>query len=209
MKLTGKGKKVVGMITAMPLTAVVLIGLAAPAVAPTPAQALEAQRLVLNKYANETVLAPKDLVGLLQATGFKGQALQYAWAVSMKESHGNALDYNGNIHTGDNSYGLFQINMLGSMGPDRRAQYGLAYNAELLNPVKNAQVAYQMSNGGKNWSAWKGTRQKVVQDWLAKYPYKAHTQAKKAVAKAKVKVKQIGSKTKPVRKTKPKQKPKQ
>jgi hypothetical protein len=99
--------------------------------------------------------------------------------------------------------------MLGSMGADRRTQYGLAYNAELLNPVKNASIAYKMSNAGKNWNAWKGTRQKVVQDWLAKYPYKAHTQAKKAVAKAKVKVKQVGSKTKPVRKIKPKQKPKQ
>ena len=100
------------------------------------------------------------------------------------------------MHTGDHSYGLFQINMLGSLGPERRAKLGLAYNAELLNPVKNAQVAYHMSGGGKDWSAWKGTRQKVVQDWLAKYPYKAHTQVKKAVAKAKAK-------------TKPKHKPKQ
>jgi len=206
MKLTTRGKRVVGMITTMPVLTVVLIGLAAPAVAPIKA---EAQMLMLKKYQNEAVLPPKDLVGLLQNVGFQGQNLKYAWAVAMKESHGNALDYNGNVHTGDNSYGLFQINMLGSMGADRRAYYGLAYNAELLNPVKNASIAYQMSNGGKNWSAWKGTRQKVVQDWLAMYPYKAHTQAHKAVAKAKVKVKQVGSKTKPVRKTKPMQKPKQ
>jgi Lysozyme like domain len=206
MKLTTKGKRVIGMVTTMPVLTALLIGLSAPAVAPSKA---EAQMLMLKKYQNEAVLPPKDLVGLLQAVGFQGQNLKYAWAVAMKESHGNALDFNGNIHTGDHSYGLFQINMLGSMGADRRTQFGLAYNAELLNPVKNAQIAYHMSGGGKNWSAWKGTRQQVVQDWLAKYPYNAHTQAKKAVAKAKVKVKAVGYKTKAVRKTKPKQKPKQ
>lgn len=206
MKLTARGKRVLGMITTMPVVTVVLVGLAAPAVAPSKA---EAQMQMLVKYQNEAVLPPKDLVGLLQAVGFKGQALKYAWAVAMKESHGNALSYNGNVHTGDNSYGLFQINMLGSMGPTRRAKLGLAYNAELLNPVVNAKAAYYMSGHGTNWSAWKGTRQKVVQDMLAKYPYKAHTQAKKAVAKAKAKVKNVGHTVKAIRKTKPKQKQKQ
>ena len=201
MKLTTRGRVVLGTFSTLPLVAGMLIGMTAPAVAPSRAEALQAQ---MTKYENMAVLPPKDLVGLLQAVGFEGEHLKEAWAISMKESHGNALDHNGNVHTGDNSYGLFQINMLGSMGPDRRAQYGLAYNAELLNPVKNAKIAYQMSNGGKNWSAWKGVHTSVAQYWLAKYPYKAHTQVKKAVAKAKVK--QIGLKTKPVRKTKPKQK---
>lgn len=206
MKLTKRGRVVLGAITTMPFLTALLIGVATPAVAPSRAEALPAQ---MQKYENMAVLPPKDLVGLLKAVGFKGDHLKEAWAISMKESHGNALDHNGNVYTGDNSYGLFQINMLGSMGPDRRAQYGLAYNAELLNPVKNATIAYHMSNGGKNWSAWKGVHTSVAQYWLAKYPYKAHTQEKKAVAKAKAKVKQIGSKTKPVRKSKPKQKPKQ
>ena len=195
MKLTKRGKVVFGTLFTMPMITGLLIGVATPAVAPQKAEALPAMKM-LTKYQNETVLQPKDLVGLLKAVGFKGKNLEYAWAVAMKESHGNALSYNGNVHTGDQSYGLFQINMLGSLGPERRAKLGLAYNAELLNPVKNAEVAYHMSGGGKDWSAWKGTRQKVVQDWLAKYPYKAHTQVKKAVAKAKAK-------------TKPKHKPKQ
>ena len=186
MKLTTRGKRVVGMITTAPVMTVLLVGLAAPAVAPSKA---EAQMEMLAKYENEAVLPPKDLVGLLQAVGFKGQGLKYAWAVAMKESHGNALSYNGNLNTGDHSYGLFQINMLGSMGPARRAKLGLAYNAELLNPVKNAKAAYYMSGQGTNWSEWKGTQTRVVQYWLTKYPYKAHTQVKKAVAKAKAVVK--------------------
>jgi hypothetical protein len=206
MKLTKKARVFLGTLTTMPFLAALLIGFAAPAVAPSKA---EAQTLALRKYQNEAVLPAKDLVGLLSIVGFKGEHLKEAWAIAMKESHGNALDYNGNVHTGDNSYGLFQVNMLGQMGPDRRAQFGLAYNAELLNPVKNAQVAYYMSGAGKNWSAWKGVHTPVVKYWLAKYPYKAHTQANKAVAKAKVKIKAVGSKTKAVRKIKPKQKPKQ
>jgi len=196
MKLTTRGRVVLGTFSTMPLVAGLLIGMTAPAVAPSKA---EAQVLVLKKYQNYAKFQPKELVQMLQAVGFKGQSLEYAWAVAMKESHGNALSYNGNVHTGDHSYGLFQINMLGAMGADRRTQFGLAYNAELLNPVKNAQVAYYMSGHGKNWSAWKGTRQKVVQDWLAKYPYKAHTQAHKAKAKAVAKAKAIA-------KAKPKQK---
>lgn len=206
MKAIKKLRLLLGTISASAMVVGLMVGVATPAVAPSRAEALPAQ---MQKYENMAVLPPKDLVGLLKAVGFKGDHLKEAWAISMKESHGNALDHNGNVSTGDNSYGLFQINMLGSMGPDRRAQYGLAYNAELLNPVKNATIAYHMSNGGKNWSAWKGVHTSVAQFWLAKYPYKAHTQAKKAVAKAKAKVKQIGSKTKPVRKSKPKQKQKQ
>ena len=206
MKAIKKLRLLLGTTSASAMVVGLMVGVATPAVAPSRAEALPAQ---MQKYENMAVLPPKDLVGLLKAVGFKGDHLKEAWAISMKESHGNALDHNGNVSTGDNSYGLFQINMLGSMGPDRRAQYGLAYNAELLNPVKNATIAYHMSNGGKNWSAWKGVHTSVAQFWLAKYPYKAHTQAKKAVAKAKAKVKQIGSKTKPVRKSKPKQKQKQ
>ena len=152
-----------------------MIGLSAPAVAPSKA---EAQTLILKRYQNYAKFQPKELVTMLKAVGFEGQGLKYAWAVAMKESHGNALDYNGNTHTGDHSYGLFQINMLGSMGADRRSQFGLAYNAELLNPVTNAQIAYHMSNQGKNWSAWHGTQTSVVQYWLTKYPYKAHVKAK-------------------------------
>ena len=193
MKLTTRGRVVLGTFSTMPLVAGLLIGMTAPAVAPSKA---EAQTLMLKRYQNYAKFQPKELVQMLGAVGFKGQELKYAWAIAMKESHGNALSYNGNVHTGDHSYGLFQINMIGSLAEVRRAKLGLAYNAELLNPVTNAKAAYFMSGHGKDWSAWKGTKQKVVQDWLAKYPYKAHTQVKKAVAKAKAK-------------TKPKHKPKQ
>lgn len=95
-----------------------------------------------------------SLMDILKSVGFKGEALKMAYAIAMAESSGNARAHNGNAGTGDNSYGLFQINMLGGMGPERRRQYGLSSNDDLFDPYVNARVAFKMSNGGKNWGPW-------------------------------------------------------
>lgn len=124
----------------------------------------------LSKFHNADKLTKTDLVKLLSAVGFEGKALREAWAIAMKESRGNPLSHNGNRQTGDNSYGLFQINMIGSMGQERRDKFSLDYNAELLDPVVNAKVAYHMSNGGSDWSAWKGTKTPVVKNLMAQFP---------------------------------------
>ena len=181
MKTINKLRVAISSIAIMPLVIGVMVGVATPAIAPSKA---DAQMIVLKKYTNATSLTDKQLVELLKAIGFEGKALQYAWAIAMKESHGRPLSFNGNHKTGDSSFGLFQVNMIGALGPQRRAKFGLASNAELLNPVTNAQVAYYMSGRGKDWSAWKGTKQESVQYWLTKYPYKTPTQAHKAKAKA-------------------------
>lgn len=95
-----------------------------------------------------------QLVKYLQQAGFKGEALRKAWAVAMRESGGRPGAYNGNAATGDKSYGLFQINMLGSMGANRLKQFGLSSYDQLLDPLVNAKAAYQMSKGGTSWGAW-------------------------------------------------------
>jgi len=94
------------------------------------------------------------LVHTLQQAGFKGQALKTAWAIAKRESGGRADAYNPDRSTGDDSYGLFQINMLGKLGPARLKQYGLSSYKDLLNPETNARVAYAMSKGGKDFGAW-------------------------------------------------------
>lgn len=94
------------------------------------------------------------LLDLLYQAGFRGSGLNMAYAIAMAESSGNAKAHNGNSGTGDNSYGLFQINMLGSMGPARRKQFGLSSNDDLFDPLTNAKVAFKMSNGGKSWGPW-------------------------------------------------------
>lgn len=54
----------------------------------------------------------------------------------------------------DLSYGLWQINMKGSMGPDRRAKYGLASNEALYDPATNARVMAGISKNGTDYGPW-------------------------------------------------------
>ena len=123
---------------------------------------------VLARYQNSTSLTDKDLKKLLYAVGFRGDGLKKAWAVAKKESNGQPIRYNGNSKTGDSSLGLFQINMIRDLGPERRAKFGLNFSAELLNPVVNAQVAYWMSSGGDDWSAWHGITPKT-KAWMNRF----------------------------------------
>lgn len=123
----------------------------------------------LEKYKNAINLSDKDLKNLLKLVGFEGQNLREAWAVAKKESGGRPLALNNSARTGDSSYGLFQINMIGDLGPDRRDKFELESNVELFNPVLNAEIAFYMSNGGEDWSAWKGMTTRT-KEWMNKFP---------------------------------------
>ena len=145
------------------------------AIAPTRAEALIVQETkteaTLKKYENAHKLTDTELVELLSAVGFKGADLKEAWAVAKKESNGRPLAHNGNTNTGDNSWGMFQINMIGELGEDRRKRFGLETNAELLDPVVNASIAYYMSRGGEDWSSWHGITPKTKQ-LMEQFPIK-------------------------------------
>ncbi len=121
-------------------------------------------------------LGEVELVNLLKLVGFEGQGLKTAWAIAMTESNARPKAHNRNSNTGDNSYGLFQINMIGSLGPDRLAKYGLEKNEDLFDPVVNATIAFKMSAGGTDFSAWKvrGYNQgsERFETFLAEYPSK-------------------------------------
>lgn len=134
----------------------------------------------LSYFENKTSLTDIELVWLLEAVGFEGQDLKEAWAISKKESNGRPLAFNGNTLTGDNSYGIFQINMINTLGEDRRTKFDLDHNADLFNPVKNAQIAMHMSNGGSDWTSWhigkdaytstSGKHYAKFKEWLGKFP---------------------------------------
>ena len=128
------------------------------------------KHITLEKYMNASTLSDYDLVKLLKAVGFTGKGLKTAWAVAKAESNGRPFAFNGNAETGDSSYGVFQINMIGDLGPDRRDKFDLDANAELFNPVKNAEIVFHMSKGGTDWSAWKYAKTAPVQKWLKKFP---------------------------------------
>lgn len=91
---------------------------------------------------------------ILQNAGFEGYALRMAQAIIFLESNRRIYAHNPNSDTGDNSYGLFQINMFRGLEEQRLEQYGLPNNEALFNPLVNARVAWDISDGGTNWSAW-------------------------------------------------------
>ena len=106
----------------------------------------------------------------LKAAGFSGQSLAIAKAIAMAESSGRPSAHNNNTATGDDSYGLFQINMLGNMGPARRKSFNLSSNEDLYDPATNARVAYAISNGGTNWGPWSTFKNGAYKKFLSSSP---------------------------------------
>ena len=134
--------------------------------------------LGVDQYSGATELTALELKDLLSLVGFKGQSLKLAWSIVMRESRGHPTSHNKTSSTGDNSYGLFQINMLGDLGADRREKFGIKNNNELLDPVVNAKAAFYMSAHGTNFGSWglgpdayDGTpSEPAVTVWLDKFP---------------------------------------
>ncbi|HNV69420.1 MAG TPA: LysM peptidoglycan-binding domain-containing protein [Candidatus Ozemobacteraceae bacterium] len=127
--------------------------------------------------ANPNVPAPaagasggRALYSWLQRAGLSGEKLKVAWAVGMAESGGNPRAHNGNAGTGDNSYGLYQINMINSLGPARRRQYNLSSNEELFNPETNIRVMLHMSNNCTNWQPWSAYKNGSYRRFLSQFP---------------------------------------
>ena len=146
---------------------------AALKVEPTKSE-IQLKKETLEKYSNTVYkssdqLTDKQLKQLLTAVGFEGEALKKAWAIAKRESQGRPMAYNGNRKTGDSSYGIFQINMLGQLGIDRKEKFNLRSNVLLFDPVVNAEITYYMTDGGKDWSSWKGLNA-PAKEWYLKFP---------------------------------------
>lgn len=131
----------------------------------------------LNRLRNQNrPYSPTQLKTVLQTAGFKGQGLKVAWAVAMRESRGHRNAHNGDASTGDNSYGLFQINMKDDLGYDRRSKFQIE-NDDLFDPFKNARITYQMTKGGTDWGSWgigpnsyREDLSHTLDRWLRVYP---------------------------------------
>jgi len=98
-----------------------------------------------------------SLSSWLTAAGFVGERHREAWAIAMRESGGNPTSHNK--VPPDDSYGIFQINMLGNLEAERSRkfqQYVPGYQAkeDLFDPMINARAAAYMSQKGKNWASW-------------------------------------------------------
>jgi Lysozyme like domain len=102
-------------------------------------------------------LSGQQVAGLAFDAGFRGEDLVKVVAISKRESGWRPEAFNGNGSTGDLSYGLMQINMRGSLGPARLAQFGLSSNEQLLDPATNMNAAFRIySASGNSLNAWGG-----------------------------------------------------
>ena len=153
---------------------------------PTETQALQVEvpvkstvqlkKETLEKYSN-TVYKPsenltdKELKELLSAVGFEGKALKMAWAIAKSESNARPMAYNGNRNTGDSSYGIFQINMLGELGIDRKEKFELKSNILLFDPVINSEITYYMTKGGTDWSSWSSLNGARFKEFVNEFNY--------------------------------------
>ncbi len=92
------------------------------------------------------------LVTLAAAAGVRADQLDTCAAIGLAESAGNDHAFNGVAP--DASYGLWQINMHGKLGPARKTQYRLDHNDDLYLPDVNARVMADISRGGTDWQPW-------------------------------------------------------
>jgi hypothetical protein len=105
-------------------------------------------------------LSVSEIKDYATKAGFSGADLDIAVAVAFAESGGNPTAHNSKPP--DDSYGLWQINMLGAMGPARRKQFGITSNDQLYDPAINAKAAHSVfqSQGWNGWSTYKSGKYK-------------------------------------------------
>jgi hypothetical protein len=104
-----------------------------------------------NLAGSKQPMDPYDLARLLHKRGFKGKDITNMLAISWRESRwipGVKADDKDDL-----SYGLFQINMMGKMGPARRNYFKIDKNEELYDPETNVKAARILFGGG-NYSPW-------------------------------------------------------
>jgi hypothetical protein len=97
-------------------------------------------------------LSSAQLATVARKAGVPSGQIPTAVAIALAESGGETTAHNAKPP--DDSYGLWQINMLGSMGPARRKQLNMDRNTQLFDADTNARAMMLISNNGTNWRPW-------------------------------------------------------
>lgn len=103
-----------------------------------------------------------QMEALMREGGFSPEISPIMAAIGLAESGGNPYAHNPNASTGDDSYGLLQVNMLGAMGPERRKAFGITSNEALFDPLTNVRAAKKIydSQGLNAWSVFRSGKYK-------------------------------------------------
>jgi len=97
-------------------------------------------------------ISDAQIAAAASAAGIPAAQVPTAVAIAIAESGGDPSSHNS--IPPDDSYGLWQINMLGSLGPERRQKFGLTSNEQLYDVATNARAMAALSSGGTNWRPW-------------------------------------------------------
>jgi hypothetical protein len=105
-------------------------------------------------------ISERQLAAYLKQAGFAEDRIPLMVNIARRESGLNPQAHNPNRATGDNSYGLFQINMIDNLGPARLkdfASFGVSSYEDLKDPWKNVQAAKRVfdSQGINAWTTAK------------------------------------------------------
>jgi len=105
-------------------------------------------------------LKPQEIASLLQQQGVAKEKIPTMTAIALAESGGRSQAFNPRGL--DRSYGLFQVNMYGGLGPARMKQFGLKEEKELFDPATNVRAAKDIlgSQGLGAWSVYKSGKYK-------------------------------------------------
>jgi len=110
-----------------------------------------------------TKLTAGQIKGLAEDAGFSSAQAVVMTAIALAESGGDPQSHNE--VPPDDSYGLWQINMYGNLGPARLKQFGLTSATQLFDPATNATAARQVFSGAgfKAWSTYSSGAYKLFQ----------------------------------------------
>ena len=102
-------------------------------------------------------ISKEQLAAYLKRAGFPDERIPLMLNIAQRESGLNPMAHNPNRSTGDNSYGLFQINMIDGLGSERLKQFadlGVRSYEDLKDPWKNVQAAKRVfdSQGINAWT---------------------------------------------------------
>lgn len=91
------------------------------------------------------VLADSAIYEYARQAGFPADVAAQMVAIALRESGGNTMAHNSTPP--DDSYGLWQINMYGSLRGARLALFGLSDPSQLYDPAVNAAAAFRLYAG--------------------------------------------------------------
>ena len=96
-------------------------------------------------------LSGEDVAKMLYDEGFRGKELVKMLAIGYRESRFVPTAYNPNRSTGDDSYGLFQLNVLGEKLWSWYKSQGLTDPKQLFDARTNVSMAKKLFDANKQW----------------------------------------------------------